>query len=98
MLGDEDRADWKMGNPLTFNDPLATKYGRQRFGHNEGFHGALAAGGFKLLDKPKWYSDVRQVERNFFAAFCIMFVRAAEQRRRAKAARGRGSPPALAAA
>jgi len=100
LPGEEHRADWKIGNPLTFNDPLSKKYGSERFGHGEGFHGALAAGRFKLLDKPKWYSDIRQAERDFFSVFSIMHALGLEQRRIARdsAAGGGGSPPALAAA
>ena len=40
LPGEEDKADWTFGNPLTFKDPFAAEYGAGRFGHQEGFHGA----------------------------------------------------------
>lgn len=105
MPGDEDRADW-MGNPLTFKDKVSKKYGRARFGHNEGFHGALVTR-FGLLKGKANYSDIRQAERDFFGVFSIMHALAMEQRRRAAQAtathatasppqRGGAPPPPLA--
>jgi hypothetical protein len=47
--GEEEWADWKMGNPLTFHDPVSSTYGSARFGHNEGFHGQLVTR-FGLLE------------------------------------------------
>lgn len=38
----DERRDWLLGNHLTFNDRLSNVYGNSRFGHNEGFHGALS--------------------------------------------------------
>jgi len=95
LPGDEDRADWKMGNPLTFHDEVSRKYGTSRFGHNEGFHGALVTR-FALLKDKASYSDIRQAERDFFGVFSIMHALAMEQRRRAAqatATHATASPP-----
>jgi hypothetical protein len=100
MPGDEHRADWRMGNPLTFNDPVSSTYGSARFGHNEGFHGALVTR-FGLLKEKADYRDRRVAERDFFQVFAIMHSLAMEQRRRAAAASATpdagsgGSPPPL---
>jgi hypothetical protein len=37
------KREWALGNPLTFHSLEAGEYGRRRFGHNEGFHGALVS-------------------------------------------------------
>jgi hypothetical protein len=53
--GDPDSVrEWDFGNPLTYNDPLAGKYGQMRFGHGEGLHGS-AAKRFKLLKTTGYY-------------------------------------------
>jgi hypothetical protein len=97
MPGDEDRADWKMGNPLTYNNKVSESYGEKRFGHNEGFHGALVTR-FGLLKDKSWHRSREQAERNFFAVFCIMHSLAMEQRRRAAAARALAPPEPTAGA
>jgi hypothetical protein len=97
MPGEEDRADWRMGNPLTFHDPVSATYGSARFGHNEGFHGQMVTR-FGLLKEKAWYRDRREAERDFFQVFCIMHSLAMEQRRRAAApasSSGGGQPPPL---
>jgi hypothetical protein len=82
LPGEEDRIDWRIGNPLTFNDPLSEKYGSARFGHNEGFHGALVTR-FGLLKEKAYYRDGREAERDLLQVFCAMHALAMEQRRRA---------------
>jgi hypothetical protein len=96
MPGDEHKADWTMGNPLTFHDPVSATYGSARFGHNEGFHGSLVTR-FGLLKEKAWYRDRREAERDFFAVFCIMHSLAMEQRHRAAlaSASSGGHPPPL---
>jgi len=79
---EKDKLDWRVGNPLTFNDPLSAKYGSCRFGQNEGFHGALVTR-FSLLKEKAWYKDRRQAERDLLQVFCSMHALAKEQRRRA---------------
>jgi len=88
--GEEGNIDWRIGNPLTFNDLLSETYGSARFGHNEGFHGALVTR-FGLLKEKAWYRDRRQAERDLLQVFCAMHALAMEQRRRAI----RGAAPVL---
>jgi hypothetical protein len=106
--GEEHKIDWRVGNPLTFNDPVSSKYGSARFGQNEGFHGALVTR-FGLLKEKAWYRDRRQAERDLFIVFSAMHSLAKEQRRRsaqmaaptaplAGAAKSGPPPPALARA
>jgi hypothetical protein len=80
--GEEHKIDWRVGNPLTFNDPVSSKYGSARFRQNEGFHGALVTR-FGLLKEKAWYRDRRQAERDIFLVFSAMHALAKEQRRRA---------------
>jgi hypothetical protein len=102
---EKDKLDWRIGNPLTFNDPLSAKYGSCRFGQNEGMHGALVTR-FGLLKDKAWYRDRRQAERDLLLVFCAMHALAKEQRRRAAMAvptapltgEGSGAPPPLARA
>jgi hypothetical protein len=103
---DDDRhlIDWRIGNPLTFNDPVSAAYGSARFGHNEGFHGALVTR-FGLLKEKSWHRSREQAERDLLQVFCAMHAIAKEQRLR-QAARaapaagggGSGAPPPLALA
>ncbi|MGH2852615.1 MAG: hypothetical protein ACRDLF_00265 [Solirubrobacteraceae bacterium] len=73
--------DWRIGNPLTYDDPLSAKYGSARFGHNEGWHGQLVSR-FGLLKEKAWVRDRRQSERDLLQVFCAMHALAKEQRRR----------------
>jgi hypothetical protein len=91
--GEEGQADWSFGNPLTFNDPLSAQFGKNRFGHGEGFHGHLQTR-FGLLKHKAWYRRREQAQLDFLMVFCGMHALAMEQRRRAKAK----APPELAAA
>jgi len=93
MLGDEDRADWKMGNPLTFNSKVSESYGTARFGHNEGFHGALVTR-FGLLKEKTKRRTREHVQRDFFQVFFVMHALAMEQRRRAAASETASAPVA----
>ncbi len=91
LPGEEDKADWLFGNPLTFNSPIAAKFGRNRFGHGEGFHGHLVTR-FGLLKGKSWYRRREQAQLDFLMVFCSMHALAMEQRKRANA------PPGLAVA
>ena len=94
LPGEEDKTDWRVGNPLTFHDPLSGRYGSARFGQNEGFHGALVTR-FGLLREKSWHRDRRQAERDALQIFCLMHGIAKEQRRRAARATptaGSGGP------
>lgn len=85
------QADWLFGNPLTFNSPLGKQFGKNRFGHGEGFYGHLVTR-FGLLKGKSWYRRREQAQLDFLMVFCSMHALAMEQRRRANA------PPGLAAA
>lgn len=93
LPGEENKADLLFGNPFTFNDPSATKFGHNRFGHGEGFHGHLVTR-FGLLKGKSWYRRREQAQLDFLMVFCSMHALAMEQRRRAKIveAVGAGSP------
>ena len=92
LSGEEDKIDWRVGNPLTFHDTLSTKYGSARFGQNEGFHGALVTR-FGLLKEKAWYRSKTQAERDLFQVFCAMHSLAKEQRRRAAEIVAPTAPP-----
>jgi hypothetical protein len=91
---EQDRIDWRIGNPLTFNDPLSKQYGSARFGQNEGVHGALVTR-FGLLRGKSWYRQAKAAERDIFQTFSIMHALAMEQRRRAPKADADSSPTPL---
>ncbi len=92
-----EKPDLLMGNPLTFNDPNASEYGRRRFGHHEGFHGALASR-FGLIKDKRWFRRLDEAKVATAMTFCVMHVVALEQRRRVRAAAAQAqAPPALAA-
>lgn len=94
---DEDR-DWALGNPLTFNDLNATEYGKDRFGHNEGLHGALVSR-YQLIKHKRWFRRVTQARIDTAMTFALMHAIALEQRRLAGAANAAsGAPPGSAVA
>jgi hypothetical protein len=74
-----------MGNPLTFNDPIAQEYGRRRFGHNEGFHGALQSR-FGLIKDKRWFRRPDEARIATSMVFIAMHLLAMEQRRISRAA------------
>ncbi|MGB7588857.1 MAG: hypothetical protein WBM00_09130, partial [Solirubrobacterales bacterium] len=96
LPGEEDQADWLFGNPLTFNNRIAAKFGRNRFGHGEGFHGHLVTR-FGLLKGKSWYRRREQAQLDFLIVFCSMHALAIEQRRRAKVVAGPCGSSGLAA-
>lgn len=77
----DETGDWSFGNPLTYFDCLAYEYGRDRFGYNEGFHGALVTR-FGLLKGKAWMRRQLQVEGEVAIAFMAMHALSLEQRRR----------------
>ncbi len=90
LPGEEHEIDWRVGNPLTFDDPVSKRYGTARYGHGEGFHGTLVTR-FGLLREKAWYRDRRQAERDVMQVFCAMHSIAKHQRR--LAAHGAPSAP-----
>lgn len=87
-----EKPDYSMGNPLTYHDPVSREYGRRRFGHNEGFHGALQTR-FGLIKDKRWFRRQVQVETEFAIAGCVMHVVAMHQRRQAAATAAAAGPP-----
>jgi len=71
---------------LTYHDPVSNVYGKSRFAHNEGFHGALATR-FGVNRGKRWYRRLIQGELDCQITFCIMHALALEQRRRAAQAK-----------
>jgi hypothetical protein len=96
-----ERADWLFGNPLTFNASLGRQFGKNRFGHGEGFHGHLVTR-FGLLKGKSWYRRREQAQLDFLMVFSSMHALAMEQRRRAGIVGAGGqqaqAPPGSAAA
>lgn len=63
--------DWYLGNPLSYHDELAGRYGDMRFGHGEGFNGACVKR-FKLFKTKAHLHDDAQAELHCVMAFCAM--------------------------
>lgn len=85
-------ADWAFGNPLTFNDPLARLYGRQRYAQGEGLHGHLTTR-FQLLKGKRWFRRADQARTDTAIVYSIMHSLAIEQRRRKAAGVASSGPP-----
>lgn len=92
----DSRREWALGNRLTFHNPESGEFGRRRFGHNEGFHGALVSR-FQLTKGKRWYRRRDQARAATALTFLLMHVVAMEQRKRARAAQAQ-APPLRAAA
>lgn len=80
LPSEKHKIDWRIGNPLTFDDPVSKRYGKARYGHGEGFHGNLVTR-FGLLREKAWYRDRRQAERDVMQVFCALHSIAKHQRR-----------------
>jgi hypothetical protein len=89
-----DQRDWAFGNPLTFNDLNATEYGKDRFGHNEGLHGALSTR-YGLIRNKRWFRRMAQANIDTAMTFALIHAVSLEQRRRVRQA---AAPPGAAAA
>lgn len=90
-----EEPDLSLGNPLTYNDPLAARYGNARFGHNEGFHGMLKTR-FHFNSK-RWFRRIEQAETDAAVVFsiihtCALHVHEKSRRRRLRVP-GQGDPP-----
>jgi hypothetical protein len=88
----------RLGNPMTFNDPLAMEYGRRRFSVGEGFHSVLS-NRFGLVRGRQRIKTRDQVRLQTAMTFCVIHAIAAEQRRASGAVPQvpPGQAPALAA-
>jgi transposase len=87
---DAEEPDYLFGNPLTFDNPLASKFGWCRFGHNEGLFGTLWKR-FRLGEK-RWYRHAGQMQAEIGMIYSIIHVAAMEQRRRKQALAFDGPP------
>ena len=92
-----EEADWSLGNPLTYNDPLSLLYGNDRMGRNEGLFGCLSTGLGLLKGKRRFRS---QVEAETDVAFCVSILNSRaliahqeDRRRRTRAPSGAQPPP-----
>ena len=70
-----EHLDLTFGNPFTYNDPIATDYGKERFGRNEGLIGTLATR-FGLFDRPGYYRDAIDFEIDLYAVLCLLHAAA----------------------
>jgi len=76
-------ADLDFGNPLTFHDPLAKEYGRQRFNGQEGAFGSQFTQRWKLLKSKRWFYRQTQVDLEVAAVVTITHALSLERWRRA---------------
>ena len=75
-------AEFDFGNPLTFNDPLANEYGRQRFNGQEGAFGSQFTQRWKLLKSKRWFYRQTQVDLEVAAVVTITHALSLERWRR----------------
>jgi hypothetical protein len=68
-----NEADLTLGNSLTFNDPLALEYGKDRFGFGESIHATLLSR-FGLLEEDSRMRDLTEVKTEFAIAFMAISV------------------------
>jgi hypothetical protein len=98
--GEYDQANQAFGNPLTYHDKLARRYGTKRYGNCEGFHGALVSR-FPVLKGKRWIRRDDQTMTEL-AMITVITHSLAMEHRRCKAAREAQEratgPPALAKA
>jgi hypothetical protein len=92
MPWERERADLLLGNPLTFNEPLAKEFGQGRFGQQEGFFGAMSRR-FGVNNGKRWVRWGEQVELEVSMTFCVMHVMAMEQRKLAADGAALGPAP-----
>ncbi len=78
----DNEADFAFGNPLTFNDSLATDYGRQRFNAQEGSFGSQFTQRFKMLKSKRWFYRQSQVDLEVAAVITITHALSLERWRR----------------
>lgn len=74
------KADLLFGNPLTFDDPIANRFGNGRFGRNEGMFGTVWKR-WRLGEK-RWYRSVHDMRAEIGMIYAIIHVMAMEQRQR----------------
>lgn len=100
--GEQDSADWTIGNPLTFHDEVSASYGVPRYNAQEGMFGSQFTKRFNLLRNKRWFRTQAQVEMEVAMVISITHVLSIERYRRMAAAsppltQGASPPLALAA-
>ena len=80
-------ADLRLGNGLTFHHWLAREYGQDRWGHNEGIHGALVNLGI-IFDGGNRYRYIEDFEIANFQMLTYLHRRAIRRRRLLQAGAG----------
>jgi hypothetical protein len=99
--GEQDKADWTIGNPLTFHDAASAGYGVPRYNAQEGMFGSQFTTRFKLFEGKRWFRRQTQVEMEVSIVISITHALSIERYRRMAAASPpltHGSPPPLALA
>jgi hypothetical protein len=79
---EHEAIEWDIGNPLTFNDPLARQYGHGRFHSQEGAFGSQFTQRFKLLKSKRWFYRQSQVDLDVAAVITITHALSLERWRR----------------
>ena len=69
----------RLGNPMTFNDPIAMEYGRRRFSVGEGFHSVLS-NRFGLNRGQRRIKSEDEVRLHTAMTFCVIHAIADAQR------------------
>jgi hypothetical protein len=63
--------EWNLGNPFSYHDELAARFGEMRFGHGEGFNGACVKR-FKLFKTKARLENAARAELACVMVFCAM--------------------------
>jgi hypothetical protein len=77
----QDEPHLPMGNPLTFDSPIAKAYSKRRFAVQEGVHSIMTSR-FGLIRGPRRVKYRDEVRLQTAMTFCLMHLLAAEQRKR----------------
>ncbi len=103
-------ADFAFGNPLSYDDPKAALYGRNRYAQGEGLHGH-ATTRFNVFKDRAYVKRTNQARLDALLPYCLMHALAMETRRqrgqghggqgdggrpKLRVLQGRGGPPGLA--
>jgi hypothetical protein len=86
------KRDYTLGNPLTYNDPLAERYGNLRHGHGEGYFAQLARR-FGVNHGKRWVRTGDRVRLESTLAFIAIHALSMEYRERNGEVPDASSPP-----
>jgi hypothetical protein len=84
-LIENENIDLGVGNGLTYNDPLSAVYGKKRFGHHEGFNGALAVR-WKLTGGKRYFKNIDEAWIATATVFSAAYICGLECRARRRVA------------